>query len=274
MDYRKQFMVKPGRALDLSTHDSAFKGDADKADAKERMERNRTRLFEHQTRLYASGTRAVLLCFQGMDGSGKDGAIGKIASGINVMGCETHSFKAPSSEERAHDFLWRIHKAMPERGKIGIFNRTHYEAVLVERVKSLVPEAVWRKRYGQIRDFEKMLDAGGTLVLKFFLHISKAEQLERFRDRLENPLKQWKISATDYADRKLWDDYMRAYADALAECSTKRAPWYVIPADRNWYRDLVISEIVNDTLDEMAIPDPVLQVDIEAIRREYNAAAK
>lgn len=272
MDYRKEFYVKPDSAVDLAKIDTAYTGDADKAAAKARLEVNRQRLLVHQTRLYASGKQAVLICLQGMDGAGKDGTISSIASGVNPMGCETHAFKAPSSEERSHDFLWRIHKAVPPKGKVGLFNRTHYEAVLVERVKTLVPEEVWRKRYDQIREFEQLLTQSGTVVLKFFLHIGKAEQLERFRDRLENPLKQWKISETDYTDRERWTDYQQAYADALSKCSRPNAPWYVIPADRKWFRDLAVSEIICDALDEMKIEDPQPSVDIEAIRKQYHAA--
>ena len=278
MNFRTELMVKPGTAVDLAKEKTkpALGGidkSAAKEDAKARLDVNRGRLFEQQTKLYASGTQAVLLCFQGMDGAGKDGVIGKIASGINPMGCETHAFKAPSSEERAHDFLWRIHKVVPAKGKIGIFNRTHYEAVLVERVKQLAPHAVWRKRYDQIREFEQLLSQSGTLVLKFFLHISKEEQLQRFKDRLEDPLKNWKISETDYSDRTLWDHYQRAYADALSECSTEGAPWFIIPADKKWFRDLAVSEIVADAMEAMHIPDPKPSVDIEAIRKQYHAAA-
>ena len=274
-NYRDAFLVKPGAKLDLSRIDTKIAPDGiDKEKAKTRLEVNRVRLFAQQTKLYAAGTQAVLLCFQGMDGGGKDGVIKSVAAGINPMGCETHAFKAPSSEERAHDFLWRIHKAVPPRGKIGLFNRTHYEAVLVERVKKLVPEEVWRKRYDQIREFEQLLTQSGTLVLKFFLHIGKDEQLERFRDRLDDPLKNWKISETDYTDRLLWDEYQAAYAEALTKTSTTTAPWFIIPADRKWFRDLAVSEIIADAMEALHIPEPKPSVDIEAMRKQYHAAVK
>ena len=215
MDFRKQLYVTPDSKVDLSKIKTNETGGWKKPVATAKIEANRQRLLVHQNRIYANGTQAVLICLQGMDGSGKDGAITQLASGINPMGCETHAFKVPSSEERTHDFLWRIHKVVPGKGRMGLFNRTHYEGVLVERVKSLVPEKTWRMRYDQIREFEQLLFESGTLVLKFFLHIGKDEQLERFKDRLDDPMKQWKISDTDYSDRELWDDYQHAYEDAL-----------------------------------------------------------
>ena len=276
MDYRNAFFVEPDSAIDLAAiptrHALSSDGDQEKLAAKARIQDNKARLLIHQNRIYASSARAVLIILQGMDGSGKDGTITTLASGLNPMGMETHAFKVPSSEEMAHDFLWRIHKAAPSRGKVSLFNRSHYEAVLVERVKKIAPDQVWRKRYDQIREFEQLLAESGTLVLKFFLHIGKDQQLKRFRDRLDDPSKQWKISETDYSDRKLWDEYQIAYADALSKCSRAGAPWYIIPADRKWFRDLVVSEIVNATLDEAKIPDPVPSVDIAVMRKAYEAA--
>ena len=186
-----------------------------------------------------------------MDAGGKDGTIRSVLSGVNPQGCRIQSFGVPSEEELAHDFLWRIHRAAPRQGEVVVFNRSHYEDVLVVRVHELVPEEVWRGRYGQIRDFEDTLSAAGTQVVKCMLHISKEEQADRLRERLEDPTKRWKFRAGDLEERKLWDDYMAAFGDALSETSTSRAPWYVIPADRNWYRDWAVLTLLVETLRAM-----------------------
>ena len=224
------------------------------------------RLAELQERLWAEGRRRVLIVLQGMDASGKDGTIKHVMTGLHPLGVRVVGFGVPSSVELAHDYLWRIHDAVPGNGEIVIFNRSHYEDVLVVRVRELVPKARWSRRYDQINDFEATLAAEGTTILKFFLHISLEEQLERFRERYEDPTKRWKFKLGDLEERKRWDDYMRAYGDVLSRCSTDVAPWYVIPADRKWFRNLAIADIVADTLDDLkpAYPDrPDLPANLE-----------
>lgn len=202
-------------------------------------------------RLFAENRRSVLLVLQGMDTSGKDGTIRAATTGINPLDFSITAFKQPSMEELDHDFLWRIHKATPGRGRIGIFNRSHYEDVLVVRVHKLVPRSVWRARYEAINRFERYLTANGTTVLKCFLHISKDEQRQRLEARLADPTKRWKFSKADVEERKLWDDYQQAYEDALTRCNTEYAPWHVVPADRKWYRNLVVSNLLRETLEKM-----------------------
>ena len=202
---------------------------------------------------------------QAIDAGGKDGTIRRVFGGVNPQGCEVTSFKAPSEEELAHDFLWRVHKATPRRGKIGIFNRSHYEDVLIVRVHDLVPKAVWSKRYAIINSFEENLVASGTTVVKFFLHISKEEQAERFRKRLEDPEKHWKFRKADLDEREHWDDYQEAFEDALTKTSTKHAPWYVIPSDRKWYRDWVVLSILVETLRDMDPQFPPPEEDLAGI---------
>ncbi len=255
-----RYRVKPDSKVDLAKWDpketSAF--DGAKKDGKERVAELCHRLDELQELLYAEGKHKVLLIFQALDAGGKDGAIRSIFEGVNPQGVKVASFKAPTPEELSHDFLWRIHKQTPGRGEISIFNRSHYEDVLVVRVHELVPETVWSKRYDHINHFEKLLADEGTTILKFYLHIDKDEQKERFQERLDNPAKQWKFNSGDLAERKLWDKYMAAYEDALSKTSTEWAPWYIVPANRNWYRNLVISEVIVKTLENlhMAYPEP------------------
>ncbi|HKX16755.1 MAG TPA: PPK2 family polyphosphate kinase [bacterium] len=195
-------------------------------------------------------------------------------SAMNPQGCRVAVFGKPSPEELAHDFLWRIHRAVPARGEIVVFNRSHYEDVLVVRVHRTVPKDVWSARYDQINAFEGGLADHETLILKLYLHISKETQLARFKDRLDDPAKQWKISEADYAERKFWDDYMAAYEDVLSRCSTERAPWFVIPADHKWFRNLVVARIVVESLEDLHMRYPKPAVDLEQIRREYHAAKK
>ena len=274
-DYRRQFAVPPGAPFDLASRDPGYSDpELDKAAAQPLIEKNRERLADLQTRLYAEGRRAVLICLQGMDTAGKDGVVNHILGTMNPMGCTVQAFKTPSEVERAHDFLWRAHAAVPAKGWIGIFNRSHYEAVLIEKVRKLAPEDIIAQRYRQIADFERLLTETGTVVVKFFLHISKDEQLERFKKRLDDPAKQWKISAADYAEREYWDAYQSACQIALEKCSTAAAPWHVIPANRKWFRDLAVSEILAATLDDMSIQVPKPVVDLEKIRLQYHAAAK
>ena len=252
MNFIKEFRVKPGSKVDLNAFDpSDTLGFKSKKDAAETVEKNTEALFDLQYRLYAEDKRSLLIVLQGIDAAGKDGTIRHVMSGLNPQGCRVTSFKVPSSEERDHDYLWRIHKACPRRGNIGIFNRSHYEDVLVVRVHNLVPEAQWRTRYERINEFEELLVEGGITLLKCFLHISKEEQKERLQARLDNPDKRWKFSKGDITERKLWDAYQRAYEDALTLCNTSYAPWHIVPSDRKWYRNLTVSQILRDTLKKM-----------------------
>ncbi len=224
--------------------------------------------------LYADGDQSLLVVLQALDAAGKDGVVRHVFSGMNPQGTSVFGFKQPSKEELAHDFLWRAHLRTPGKGDVVIFNRSHYEDVLVVRVHNLVPKSVWSKRYDLINDFEKMLMANGTHILKFYLHISPQEQLSRFAQRLDDPARNWKISESDYSERKLWPQYVEAYEDAMALTSTKRAPWYVIPANHKWFRDLAVSQIIADTMDEMGLKLPPAQVNIADIRRKYHAAER
>lgn len=230
----------------------------DKVRALAAMPRHTEQLAELHNLLYAEHKRAVLIVLQGMDASGKDGTIKHVMSGVNPQGCTVTSFKQPTARELDHDFLWRIHAEVPARGDIGIFNRSHYEDVLVARVRGLVPEAVWRRRYEQINAFEKMLLENDVHILKFFLHIGSDEQRRRFDERLADPRKNWKSSVADFAEREYWAAYQAAYQDAIARCSTRHAPWYVIPADHKWFRNYAIGEIVIRTLESFKMEYPRL----------------
>jgi len=263
MDLLDRLRVRPGRKVRLSDHDpDATPGYPHKAPAREHLEKNLARLSTLQYLLYAEGRRALLIVLQAVDAGGKDGTIRHVTAGLNPQGCRVTSFKVPSAEERAHDFLWRIHKAVPERGEIGIFNRSHYEDVLVARVHSLVPKSVWSERYEQINAFERILTDNSIVILKFFLHISKDEQRRRLEERVLDPTKNWKLSEQDFAERERWDDYVRAYEDVLGRCSTSWAPWFLIPADRKWYRNLAVSQIIVETLrhQKMEFPRPSLDL--------------
>lgn len=273
MDYGEHFRVKHGGKVRLAQIDPGFTH-ASEAEAAASLEADKARLRELQELLYAEHARALLICLQGVDTSGKDGTISHIFGGMNPQGCRVAAFKTPSAEEAAHDFLWRAHRAAPARGEVVIFNRSHYEDVLVARVHEVVPESVWSARYEQINAFEQELTAEGTHILKFFLHISKQEQLKRFKARLDDPSKRWKISEADYTERKRWDAYVAAYDDALSRCSTGPAPWFIIPSDHKWFRNLAIARIVVATLDRLGMRYPKSAVDLDRIRREYHAAEK
>lgn len=251
--------VKPGRKLRLAEVDPRDRLGLDGKDAAiAEQERLRAKLFELQGRLWAESSRGLLVVLQALDAGGKDGTIRAVFTGVNPQGCDVHSFKAPSEEERAHDYLWRVHQVVPRRGEIGIFNRSHYEDVLVVRVENLVPEARWRKRYAHIRDFERLIADEGTTIVKFFLHISPEEQKDRLTERLADPAKRWKFRKDDLVTRSKWDQYMAAYEDAINETATDDAPWYVIPADRNWVRNTAVMRVLVHTLDKMdpRIPPP------------------
>ncbi|HYZ15718.1 MAG TPA: polyphosphate kinase 2 family protein [Candidatus Acidoferrum sp.] len=273
MDYRKRFRVEPGNKVHLRDIDASSTGKhASEAEAKEEIDADGERLRKLQDVLYAENKRSLLIIVQAMDAGGKDGTIKHVFSAINPQGVYVHAFKQPTPEEAAHDFLWRAHKAAPGRRYIGLFNRSHYEDVLIARVHDLVPKKVWSKRYDRINEFEKNLAQSGTHILKFFLHITPDEQLRRFKERLEDPRKQWKISEDDYRERQYWDDYMDAYEDALEKCSTDDAPWFVIPSNHKWFRNLAVARIVVDTLDELGMTYPPASVDLDRVRREYHDA--
>lgn len=237
----------------------------DREAAEKEFRKLRKELADLQHTLYAEGKRKMLVVFQAMDAGGKDSAIRRVFKGVNPQGVRVTSFKVPSAEERAHGFLWRIHKAAPRTGMIGVFNRSHYEDVLVVRVNEIVPEAVWRTRYDSINQFEQMLTDAGTTILKFYLHISLDEQKRRFQDRLDKPHKRWKFDLGDLEKRKHWDDYMAAYEDALGRCSTETAPWYVIPSDNKWYRNLAISRILVGKMREMDPQFPEQKDDLTGV---------
>ena len=260
------YLVVPGKKLRLSDHKTDDTGRfKDKADAQPVVEKNLARLTELQELLYAEAKHAVLVVFQAMDAGGKDGAIKHVFAGIDPQGCSVTAFKRPTPNELAHDFLWRVHAAVPPRGMIGIFNRSHYESVLVERVKKLVPEKVWSRRFDHIHDFEKMLVDEGVEIVKFFLHISKEEQKKRLEARLKDAHKQWKFDIGDIEERRHWDEYMEAYEQALQKCSYDHAPWYVVPADRKWFRNWVISDVLVKTLDRLDMKYPKPKDDLSKV---------
>jgi len=280
----ENFRVPEGKKLNLKNHPTDYTGDyTDKREAVEDLEKNVERLAELQDVLYAQNHHALLIIFQAMDAAGKDGAIKHVMSGLNPQGCEVASFKQPSSEELDHDYLWRAMKRLPERGRIGIFNRSYYEEVLIVRVHPEIlqfqqmpdklenDKNIWKKRFEQIRNFEKYLTENGVHVLKFFLNVSREEQKKRFLARIETPEKNWKFSATDAKERAFWDDYMRAYTDALANTSTKDAPWYVVPADKKWFTRTAVSEIIIKKMEALDLQYPKIS---EAQRESLLEAKK
>ena len=256
----KPTVVKPGSKFDLKKIPTGPDDDINfgKAEAKARIAENAIEMADLAKKLYAENQRSVLLVLQGMDTAGKDGTIRSVMTGTNPTSCQVNSFKQPSAEELEHDFLWRCHAVAPRKGNIGIFNRSHYEDVLIVRVHDIVPKKVWSQHYGLINDFEKLLDATGTKIVKCFLHISKETQRERLQARLDDPAKHWKFSMGDLEERKLWSDYQAAYTDALQKCNTRPAPWHVIPSDKKWYRNLVVSQLLLKTLRGLKpeFPDP------------------
>jgi PPK2 family polyphosphate:nucleotide phosphotransferase len=266
-------IITPGKPAHLAKRDPRETFGLDKDDAPKALEKLTEKLVDLQTRLAAEAGQALLVVLQGLDASGKDGTIRHVFSGVNPQGCSVVSFGAPERSELAHDYLWRVHHVVPRKGQIGIFNRSHYEDVLVVRVESLVPEKRWRARYAHIRDFERMLVDEGTTIVKIFLDVSADEQLARFTERVEVPEKQWKFRTADLEVHKKYDVYREAYEEALTETSTDHAPWYAVPADRNWLRNLAVSKILVETLEKMDPKYPEPQVDAAAIA-ELKAAAK
>jgi PPK2 family polyphosphate:nucleotide phosphotransferase len=262
---RDRFAVEPGVPFTLDGRDPADKSGApgDKKATRKAVGELLEEIAALQECLYAESRQALLIVLQAMDAGGKDGTVKHVFSGTNPQGVRVTSFKQPTELELAHDFLWRVHAAVPPHGYIGIFNRSHYEDVLVARVHELVDESVWRRRYRHINHFEALLADSGVRVVKLFLHISREEQAERLRKRLEDPTKRWKFNPADLAERERWGDYMAAYEEAIARTSTEHAPWYVIPADRKWYRDWAVSRIVLETLEDMdpQFPEPAEDLD-------------
>lgn len=258
-------LIRVGRSLDLDAHRTDETFGWEKQGAKAELAVELTALAELQTRLFAEGDRSVLLVLQAMDAGGKDGVLREVLTGLNPAGVRVTGFGPPSDEELAHDFLWRVHRHTPARGQIGVFNRSHYEDVLVVRVKDLFPAKRWRRRYDHIKRFEQLLADEGTSVVKVFLHVSSEKQRERLQDRIDSPEERWKFRAGDLDDRVLWPSYMEAFHDALVKTSTPSAPWYVVPADRKWVRNLVVARILRDVLERLDPQYPAATDDIEGI---------
>lgn len=275
MNLAKRLKVEPGSKVKLSDIDPDFHGAHKSEDeAKAELQHNLNRITELQRKLYADRRHCLLIVLQGIDGAGKDGTCWHVVSAMDPQGVSVTGFKQPSAEERDHDFLWRVHPHAPGLGQVAVFNRSHYEDVLVVRVHDLVPKHVWKQRYDFINDWERLLvDEKNTTILKFFLYISKDEQLSRFKDRLDDPARQWKISDSDYSERKLWDKYIDAFETAISKCSTKHAPWFVIPANHKWFRNLAVSEIVVRAMEDMNLSLPKPTVDLQQIRKLYHQAA-
>jgi len=273
VNYFERFKVRPGSQVKLKDIDPAFKDDHESHEgAAAEIARYVKRLGELQDMLYAQRRQSLLICLQALDTGGKDGTINHVLGAMNPQGCRAVPFRQPSVEEASHDFLWRVHRVTPARGELVIFNRSHYEDVLVVRVHNLVPKRVWSARYDLINAFEQGLVENETHILKFYLHISREAQLSRFKDRLDDPTKNWKISEADYKERMYWDDYRLAYEEALSRCSTERAPWFIIPADHKWFRNLAVARIVVEHLEGLGLSYPKPTVDLARIRREYHQA--
>jgi PPK2 family polyphosphate:nucleotide phosphotransferase len=271
----KRLKVEPGSKVKLSDIDPNFHGTHESEDeAKTELQHNLKRITELQRKFYADRRHSLLIVLQGIDGAGKDGTCWHVVSAMDPQGVSVTGFKQPTAEERDHDFLWRVHPHAPGLGQVAVFNRSHYEDVLVVRVHDLVPKHVWKQRYEFINSWERLLvEEKNTTILKFFLYISKDEQLSRFKDRLDDPARQWKISDSDYSERKLWDNYIDAFEAAISKCSTKHATWFVIPSNHKWFRNLAVSEIVVRAMEDMNLSLPKPTVDLQKIRKLYHQAA-
>jgi PPK2 family polyphosphate:nucleotide phosphotransferase len=274
-NYLKKFIVKPGSKVRLKHSDPGYHGKHEShEEALPEIQKYLEQMEQLQYLMYAERKHSLLIVLQGLDAAGKDGVVRHIFAGMNPAGCVVSDFKQPTPEELAHDFLWRVHPHVPAKGFVGIFNRSHYEDVLVVRVHELAPEKTWSKRYDEINEFEKLIVAQNhTAILKFFLHISKEEQLARFAARLDDPARQWKISESDYKERGYWSAYTQAFEDVLNKTSTERAPWFVIPSNHKWFRDLAVSQIIARTMEEMDMQMPKPTVNLAEIRRKYHQAA-
>jgi PPK2 family polyphosphate:nucleotide phosphotransferase len=275
-NYLKKFIVEPGTKVRLKRCDPGYHGKHDsREEALPEIQKYLQKMDELQYLMYAEKKHSLLVVLQGLDAAGKDGVVRHIFTGINPAGCVVSDFKQPTPEELGHDFLWRVHPHVPAKGSIAIFNRSHYEDVLTVRVHELVPDKLWSKRYDEINEFEKLIAAQNKAsILKFFLHISKDEQLARFAKRLEDPARQWKISESDYKERDYWSDYIEAFEDVLEKTSTEHAPWFVIPSNHKWFRDLAVSQIIVRTMEQMDMQMPQPTVDLAKIRREYHQAMR
>lgn len=266
MELSRRLRVRPEERVHLADIDPAETHGFEKGEELDAvLAKNIARIDELQYLMYAEHRRALLVVLQGMDASGKDGTIRHVMTGFNPQGCRVTAFKTPTPEELAHDFLWRVHAAVPKKGDVAIFNRSHYEDVVVVRVHELVATQVWKRRYDQINHFEHFLAQNDVVIAKVFLHIGKDEQKRRLERRLEDPTRQWKVSLSDFEDRKRWKQYMRAYEDALTECNSKAAPWYVVPADKKWFRNLAVSQILVETLQALDMQFPKPTVDLKRI---------
>jgi PPK2 family polyphosphate:nucleotide phosphotransferase len=275
MNYYKRFVVEPNAKVKLHKVDPGYiDPDLTEKDALEETKKLCKKLRKLQASLYCEKQRSVLIVLQALDTAGKDGVINHVLGAMNPLSCRVASFKKPGPEEAAHNYLWRVSIFLPEKGEVVVFNRSHYEDVLVVKVHNLVPEDHLDKRYHQLNSFEHFLTDNDTRVLKFFLHISKEEQLRRFKRRLDDPKRQWKISDADYKERKFWDAYIEAYDEALSRCNTERAPWFIIPSDCKWFRNLAVAQIVVDSLKGLEIRPPAATVDLGAVRHEYEQAAE
>jgi PPK2 family polyphosphate:nucleotide phosphotransferase len=272
MDYRKKFRAEPGARVKLNKIDPDYKGkQVSKKSAESAIEKHCGKLESLQQTLYAEKKHSLLVVVQALDAGGKDGTINHVMGVLNPQGTKVTSFKEPNAQELAHDFLWRVHPHAPARGWIGIFNRSHYEDVLISRVHHLVPNDVVAERYESINDFERLLrKQNDTHIVKFFLHISRDEQLRRFNERLDDPARNWKISESDYKEREFWDDYMSAYEEVFERTSKKNSPWYIIPSNHKWFRNLAVSQILTATMEELGMTMPKPTVDLEAIRERYH----
>ena len=275
-NYLKKFIVKPGSKVRLKHFDAGYHGKhKSHEEALPDIQKYVQKMEQLQYLMYAERKHSLLVVLQGLDAAGKDGTVRHVLTGMNPAGCVAVGFKQPTAEELAHDFLWRVHPHVPAKGSVAIFNRSHYEDVLVVRVHELVPEEIWSKRYNEINDFEKLITKqNNTTILKFFLHISKQEQLARFAKRLDDPVRQWKISDSDYKERDYWGDYTEAFEDALNKTSTEHAPWFIIPSNHKWFRDLAISQIIVRAMEDMDMQLPKPMVNLAKIRREYHQAER
>jgi PPK2 family polyphosphate:nucleotide phosphotransferase len=273
-DLLKKLIVKPGTRIKLRDIDPGYHGDHESHEkALPDIQAHLQKMDQLQSLMYAERKHSLLIVLQGLDAGGKDGVVRHVLTGMNPAGCRVTGFKQPTPEERDHDFLWRVHPHAPGKGDVAIFNRSHYEDVLVVRVHQLAPVSVWSKRYDLINEFERMLLVeNNTTVLKFFLYISKEEQLARFKQRLDDPSRRWKISESDYKERKYWTDYIKAFEDMLHKTSTDHAPWYVIPSNHKWFRDLAVSHVITRAFESLDMKLPKPTVNIADIRRQYHQA--
>jgi PPK2 family polyphosphate:nucleotide phosphotransferase len=275
MDLKKEFLVKPDSKTKLADIDPAAPGSYTEESANAELAKHKETISALQRRLNAEGTRAMLIVLQGIDTAGKDGTIWHVINSMDPEGVRVTGFKVPTEEELAHDFLWRVHARAPGKGEIAVFNRSHYEDVLVARIHKLVPKKIWNARYDFINEWEKLLTIdNNTTILKFFLYISKDEQLRRFKQRLDDPERQWKISEADYKEREYWDDYIDAFEDMFANCSKGFAPWFIIPSNDKWFRNLAVAKIIADTLEDINPKYPPPKVNLDQIRRLYHTAVK